>query len=357
MRYLFVSTPVGPLGSGIGGGVELNVKNLARQLIAAGQNVRIVAPEGSQLDNIPLTTVLGHPPTFAQSQSRDVPVTLTLPSTLAHMWDVARQLAPDFDIIVNWGYDWLPFYLTPYFDRPIAHIVSMGSLSTGVDAAITQVRQQFPGTVAVHSRAQAATFPHLPQRPFHLLPCGIDVSRYEFVEEPENYLSWVGRIAPEKGLEDAAALSQRTGQTIVVLGKMQEPSYWEEIQRRYPEAKLDYRGFLPTEQLQKIVGRSRALLVTPKWVEAFGMVVVEAMACGVPAIVYDRGGPAEIVESGKTGWVVSCDSVVELQQTTDKLDIIDRQACRHRVEQYYSLTAMKSSFLSWTETILQNHLS
>ena len=353
MRYLFVSTPVGPLGSGIGGGVELNLTNLAQQLVKDGDSVCILAPEGSRVPNIPLETVPGFPPPFAQSHLGDVSVTFPLPSTLANLWEKARQLASTYDAIVNWAYDWQPFYLTPFFDRPIAHIVSMGSLNAGLDAAITQVRQQFPGTVAVHSQAQAATFPDVPNSPFHILPCGIDLSRYEYVSDPENYLSWVGRIAPEKGLEDAAALSQQLGQKVVVLGKMQEPDYWENIQQQYPQAQLDYRGFLPTEKLQQVVGRSRALLVTPKWVEAFGMVVVEAMACGVPAIAYNRGGPAEIVESGKTGWVVECDRVDELRRAVEAIDEIDRKACRQRIERDYSLSAMKTNFKTWTQAILQ----
>ena len=354
MRYLFVSTPVGPLGSGIGGGVELNAKNLAYQLLHDGQIVHVLAPDGSRISNIAHTTVPGLPPQFAQSQDRDVPVTVPLPSTLANLWDKARQLAPDFDIIVNWAYDWLPFYLTPFFDRPIAHIVSMGSLNTGLDAAITQTRQQFPGTVAVHSQAQASTFPDVPESPFHILPCGIDPARYEFVSTPADHLTWVGRIAPEKGLEDAAALSQQLGQTVIVLGKMQDSDYWQSIQKDYPNARLDYRGFLPTDKLQKVVGPSRALLVTPKWVEAFGMVVVEAMACGVPAIAYDRGGPAEIIESGKTGWVVECDRVDALVKAVSQLEQIDRHACRMRVERQYSLTAMKNSFQRWTEGIVRD---
>ncbi|MEO0353416.1 MAG: glycosyltransferase family 4 protein [Cyanobacteria bacterium P01_A01_bin.3] len=353
MRYLFVSTPVGPLGSGIGGGVELNVTNLAYQLLQDGQDVCIVAPEGSVIPGIAHTTVGGLPPQFAQSQQRDVPVTLPLPSSLANMWDAARQLAPKFDIVVNWAYDWLPFYLTPFFDRPIAHIVSMGSLNTGLDEAIASVRQQFPGTVAVHSRAQANTFPEVPGSPFHILPCGIDPTRYDFVPNPAEYLAWIGRIAPEKGLEDAAALSQQLGQPVVVLGKMQDLDYWESIQREYPQAQLDYRGFLPTDKLQAVVGQARALLVTPKWVEAFGMVVVEAMACGVPAIAYNRGGPAEIIESGRTGWVVECDRVDALVDAVGQIETIERHTCRQRVEQHFSLTAMKTNFQSWAEAILE----
>ncbi|WP_227498514.1 glycosyltransferase family 4 protein [Synechococcus sp. PCC 7336] len=346
-----MSTPVGPLGSGIGGGVELNILNLARALLRHGDRVHILAPANSQIEGIPHTTVPGQPPTFAQARGRNTPVELPLPSTLANLWELARRMAPDFDAIVNWAYDWLPFYLTPWFDRPIAHIVSMGSLNDGLDAAITSVRQTFPNTVAVHSRAQAATFPDLADAPFRILPCGIDLSNYQFISHPTAQLCWVGRIAPEKGLEDCAALSQKLGLPVAVLGRMQDPDYWQRIVETYPGAQLDYRGFLATEQMQAEVGRARALVATPKWTEAFGMVVVEAMACGVPAIVYDRGGPAEIVASGETGWVVQPDRIDALAAAVGQLDRIDRRACRARVEQHYSLAAMQRQFSQWMREI------
>ena len=181
------------------------------------------------------------------------------------------------------------------------------------------------------------------------------MEKYAFVEAPQPYLSWVGRISPEKGLEDCAAVSQILQLPVAVLGKMQDSDYWEQIQRNYPQAQLDYKGFLPTEELQQIVGQSRGALVTPKWVEAFGMVVLETLACGVPVVAYNRGGPAEIVVSGQSGWVVTPDSVSELVDAVRRLDEIDRRACRLRVEEEYSVEAMYLRFCDLTEGIVRRH--
>ncbi|MEO0852394.1 MAG: glycosyltransferase [Cyanobacteria bacterium J06648_11] len=351
-RYLFVSTPVGAIGSGIGGGVELNVMNLARQLVDRGDEVHIIAPESSQTGTIPVTTVAGCPPDFAQASERRSPVQLPLPSTLANLWDAARQLAPKFDLTVNWAYDWLPLYLTPFIDAPVVHIISMGSLNDGIDAQISQLRRTHPGTIAVHSRAQAATFPDVPEAPFAILPCGIDLTQYDFVSQASASLCWVGRIAPEKGLEDCAALSEILQVPITILGKMQDSDYWDDVRSRFPQAQFDYRGFLPTAELQQIVGRSRALVMTPKWIEAFGMVAVEALACGVPVVTYDRGGPAEIVESGVSGWVVPADDIHALAAAVENSDRIDRQACRDRAVTHYSLAVMHARFKQWSTPLL-----
>ncbi|MFS8775760.1 glycosyltransferase family 4 protein [Synechococcus sp. W65.1] len=358
--FLFVSTPVGPLGSGAGGGVELNLVNLARSLLERGAQVRVLAPEGSHSADLPegvIETVPGLPPPYAQSQRRDQPVCFSTPSLVANLWQRAAQLQEQFELIVNWSYDWLSFYLTDFFRTPVAHILSMGSLSDAVDQVLEHIAHRYPGRLAVHSRAQAQTFAFARAQmsagrdPFVYLPCGVDLSRYEFVPKGNGSLCWIGRIAPEKGLEDCAALAEKTGRPVLILGHLQDPAYWQQIREQYPRAQLDYRGFLPTSQLQRLLGQCSALIMTPKWVEAFGLVAVEALACGVPVITYRRGGPAEIVSDGETGWVVEPDDVAALARAVEHLDCIDRSRCRHRAEQHYSLQGMTERFLAWSKQI------
>ena len=299
-KLLFLSTPVGPIGSGLGGGIEFRLLNLARVLKQRGHVLQIVAPAGSEVGGFPLIEITGQPQQMAQSQPRTDLITLPGDSVLANMWEYARQVQADFDLILNFAYDWLPLYLTPFFICPIAHFVSMGSLSDGMDRMVHQVAMHFPGTVGLSTAAQAKTFPHA--QLYRPLANGIDLSLYEFCDSPDRQLAWVGRIAPEKGLEDAVVAAQKTRIPLKVFGKMQEQCYWQDICQTYPEAPVEYRGFLPTVQLQQELRRCQALLMTPRWVEAFGNVAIEALACGVPVIAYRRGGPAEIVREGETGW-------------------------------------------------------
>ncbi|MBD2091779.1 glycosyltransferase family 4 protein [Microcoleus sp. FACHB-1515] len=354
LRLLLLSTSVGAIGSGLGGGVELTLRNLVQALRLKGHAVTIVAPAGSVLDmDVRIEQIPGQLQTTAQTQSREAAIELPANSVLAHMWDYARTVQSDYDALINFAYDWLPFYLTPFFRRPIAHLVSMGSLTDTMDAAIAQVAQNFPGSIGVHSRAQAETFPFAAA--CRVLGNGFDLSQYEFCARPGNSLAWVGRIAPEKGLEDAIAACQTANRSLKIMGILQDSDYWQQLQQTYPHAPISYEGFLPTAQLQQILGRCCGLLMTPRWVEAFGNVAIEALACGVPVIAYRRGGPAEIVRDGETGWLVEPDSVAGLVSAIARLDKLDRHACRHQAEAEYSIAAMGDRVESWLGDILDTH--
>ncbi len=346
LKILILSTPVGALGSGLGGGVELTIANLARELQSRGHQIDIIAPMGSQLGELSIIPIPGELQLTAQTQALEAAIVMPKNPVLANMWAEARVRQPDYDIIFNTAFDWLPFYLTPFFDRPIAHFVSMGSQIAAIDLAIARVAQDFPGTIGVCTRTQAQTFS------FGDLcqivgGSGVDPAVYEYCDRPDNALAWVGRISPEKALEDAVAAAQQTGRKLKIMGKIQDSAYWEQIQRDYLHAPIEYLGFLSTQQLQQSLRTCQGMLMTPRWVEAFGNVAIEALACGVPVIAYRRGGPAEIVTDGKTGFLVEPDSVEGLVRAIDRLDEIDRSQCRHAAETVFSQSAWGTVIEDW----------
>lgn len=350
LKLLFLSTSVGQLGSGLGGGVELTVLNIAKELYRRGHKIKVVAPVGSVLESIPVIEITGDLQITAQTQDYNTPIVMPADSVLANMWEYARKVQNEWDVIVNFAYDWLPFYLTPFFKTPIAHFISMGSLSESLDRIAGQIAVQFPGTIGVYTASQAETFAFA--RECQLLGSGIDLSLYQFCSKPEPKLAWLGRIAPEKGLEDAVAAAKITGIPLKIMGKMQDEDYWQKICADYPDAPVEYLGFLTTIQMQEQVRECLALLMTPRWVEAFGNVAIEALACGVPVISYARGGPAEIVRDGLTGFLVEPDRVNGLVDAIDRIDKIDRRACRNQAEVEYSLAALGDRFEHWFKSIL-----
>lgn len=351
LKLLFLSTSVGQLGSGLGGGVELTMLNIAQELHRRGHKIAVVAPVGSVLESIRVIEIMGDLQVTAQTQDYNASIVMPADAVLANMWEYARKVQDEWDVIVNFAYDWLPFYLTPFFRTPIAHFISMGSLSESIDRIAGQIAVQFPGTIGVYTASQAETFAFA--RECQLLGSGIDLSLYEFCSQPEPKLAWLGRIAPEKGLEDAVAAAKITGIPLKIMGKMQDKNYWQKICADYPDAPIEYLGFLTTIQMQKQVRECRALLMTPRWVEAFGNVAIEALACGVPVIAYERGGPAEIVRDGLTGFLVEPDSVNGLVSAIERIDKIDRSACRSQAEVEYSLGALGDRFEHWFNSILK----
>jgi UDP-glucose:tetrahydrobiopterin glucosyltransferase len=333
--------------------VELTLKNVALALQQRGHQVTVVAPTGSALEGFNLIEIPGHLQISAQTQDRQSLITLPSDSVLAHMWDYARQVQHQYDLVLNFAYDWLPFYLTSFFERPIAHLVSMGSLTEALDQITAHVADRYPHCLAVHSLAQAATFSWY-DRAFNLKN-GFDLSQYKFCGQPQDYLAWVGRIAPEKGLQDAVSAAQNAEVPLRVFGVIQDEPYWRLIQTSHPQAPLTYGGFLPTAALQEVLRQARALLMTPHWVEAFGNVAIEALACGVPVIAYQRGGPAEIVQHGKTGWLVEPDSIPALVNAIREIDRIDRAVCRLYAEAEYSLRAFGDRLEAWFDKILADY--
>jgi UDP-glucose:tetrahydrobiopterin glucosyltransferase len=346
LKILILSTPVGALGSGLGGGVELTIANLARELRSRGHAIDIIAPVDSKLGDLSIIQVPGELQLTAQTQELAASIVMPGNPVLANMWAKAREIQAEYDIIFNTAFDWLPFYLTPFFDRPIAHFVSMGSQIAAIDLIINQVAIDFPGSIGVCTRTQAETFS------FADLCCvvggsGVDPAVYEYCETPADALAWLGRISPEKALEDAVAAADRTGIKLKIMGKIQDPDYWAQIQRDYPNAPIEYLGFLPTHELQQALRTCKGMLMTPRWVEAFGNVAIEALACGVPVIAYQRGGPAEIITDGKTGFLVEPDSVEGLVEAIGRLGEIDRADCRHAAETVFSQSAWGNVIEDW----------
>ena len=356
-RILIISTPVGPLGSGVGGGVDLTLHSLVLGLTGRGHHVEVLAPERSLHVGTVLHQIPGALQPSAHTAERDTPIVIPAEGVLAAMCEWARGHQDEFDVILNLAYDWLPFYLTPFFvATPLAHLVSMATLSDAMDGVIERAAALRPLNLAMHSRAQADTFPTLADV-VPVVGSGLAVERYDMhitADEPR-HLGFIGRISPEKGLADVVAVAEATGLPLKVWGLMQDPTVWDAAIAAHPAADVSYKGFLPTDDLQAAVGGCAAIVMAPKWVEAFGNVAIEAMATGVPVIPYRRGGPAEIIVDGETGFLVEPDDVDGLIAAVGRIDELDRVECRQRVEEEYSSQAFAARVEKWLDAVIECH--
>ena len=349
MRVYLLSTAVAPLGSGLGGGVEPMVAAAARQLLAQGHAVQVIAPVGSAANLPNLLTVPGCLAPTAVGRYYNDPAPIEADSFLvAALRRLAQQVRPG-DVILNFSYDWLPLFLSDILPCPLGTLVSMGSLNRALDQEIRYQFAQCPPRLAFLSRAQAASFGI--GEPVRCIPPGLDLTQYHYNAQPGQALGWMGRIAPEKGLEDAFALAARTGIEVTVLGVMQDPVYWSGLIERYPDAPVRYAGFLHLPALAEAVRQFRGLLMTPKWLEALGIVGIEALACGTPVIAYQRGGMSDYVRDGETGWLVEPDDLDGLIGAFDRIDQIDRARCRAWVESHYTLAHYGTALNDWLRAL------
>jgi UDP-glucose:tetrahydrobiopterin glucosyltransferase len=351
VHVVFLSTSVGPLGSGIGGGVELTMRTLADGLVARGHSVTVVAPRGSRLGVHRVVQVAGELHVPSQTLYRAAPLVVPADSVLVHMWRSVCEIAAGHHdrpgVVLNFAYDALPFDAAGDCAVPVAHLVSMGSLSDEMDRAVTSAVLRTPGCVAMHSRAQAYTFADLTPAAVEVVMSGVDTSAYDFVEHATDDLAFVGRISAEKGIDDVFAVAQHSGRRVVAFGLMQDESAWRAAVARHPSARVEHAGFLSTAELQARLGQCAALVMVHRWVEAFGNVAVEALACGVPVITYDRGGPAEIVRDGVTGFVVPADDTAAMVAAIARLPAIERARCRAEAEVRFSQHAFAGRVEEW----------
>ncbi len=352
MQVVFLSTSVGALGSGVGGGVELTMRTLADGLVARGHTVTVVAPRGSQLGAHRVVHVDGALHVPSQTLDRSTPPVVPTDSVLVNMWHEVCRLAEGADVVLNFAYDALPFDASGDCPAAVAHLVSMGSLSDEMDRAVTGALRRSPGCIAMHSTAQAATFADLNSAEVEVVMSGVDMSAYEFVKHATDDLAFVGRISAEKGIDDVFAVAQHSGRRVIAFGLMQDESAWRAAARQFPSARVEHAGFLATADLQARLGRCAALIMVHRWVEAFGNVAIEALACGVPVITYDRGGPAEIVRDGETGFVVPADDTAAVVGAVERLSVIDRRRCRADAQERYSREAFAIRVERWLERVV-----
>ena len=356
MQIVIVSTSIGYLGSGKGGGVELTLNSLVLGLLNKGHHVKVVAPDQSKLsekcNSAELLCVEGRAQTSWQHQDYYASANTSQDSIVNALINKALSLSNNSDLIINLSYDLYPIAKTLESPVPIAHLISMGNESFAICNEIKRVYSKFPNNFAFHTKIQASDYPFV-YNPI-VLGNGFQLSNYTFCEKRDGPLGWVGRVSPEKGLEDAVYVANELQERLIVWGYIEDQKYALMLEDLDSSGLLSWRGFLKTSELQEELCHCRALINTPKWNEAYGNVVVEAMACGVPVVAYRKGGPSEIIKHGHTGFLVDPDNKVALVKYLKKINLIDRYKCRSWVENNASLDIFADKVQNWLNRIIES---
>ncbi len=168
---------------------------------------------------------------------------------------------------------------------------------------------------------------------------GIAIKQAPFIQKPKgNYLLFVGRLHPEKGVAEAVEVARKTGEELIILGPPVTGGYWDKKIKPYLNEKIHHIGVVPRDELYQYYGNAKATLVPIKWEEPFGLVMIESMACGTPVIAFGRGSVPEVVVQGKSGFIVN--TVEEMAEAARKISMINRADCRAHVQKNFSLERM-----------------
>ena len=196
------------------------------------------------------------------------------------MWAFARERQAEFDVIVNLAFDWLPIYLTPFLEVPVAHLVSMASINDAMPR-LAEPSTRAPGVwrcTATPRRRRSRRSPSgcawsATASPSSATTCA---------RPPTIRRRWLRRAdRPGEGDRRRVRRRRRDRAARPGVGADAGPGVLGRRAAAHPTADVRHEGFLPTDDLQAAIGGCAALLMTPRWVEAFGNVAVEAMACGV----------------------------------------------------------------------------
>jgi glycosyltransferase involved in cell wall biosynthesis len=181
---------------------------------------------------------------------------------------------------------------------------------------------------------------------------GIDLALYPFQERAGDDLIFLGRIHPDKGVHLAIEVARLSGRRLIIAGIVQDRTYFrEQIEPHLDGRTVDYVGPVDVPGKNALFAAASALLHLNTIPERFGLVLAEANAAGVPVIAMDLGSCREVVEDGRTGFLVSTPE--QAVQALARLPEIDRRACRQRVERRFSITSMVAAYERVYATIFE----
>lgn len=184
---------------------------------------------------------------------------------------------------------------------------------------------------------------------------GVDTNIFTYNETPKDYFFYLGRITEEKGVHHAIEAAKAAGVHLVIAGtSYPKEGYWhEKIEKNIDGKNISYIGEANLETKIEYLRNAKGLLFPTQYDEVFGLVMIEAMACGTPVIAWNKGSVPEVIQDRYTGYIV--DSVEKMVQAIKNIDKISRKECRDRAERFFSIEKMVQGYERVYLRIIEDH--
>lgn len=329
------------------GGTELVVSLLTEELVKLGHQVTLFAVKASETQ---AQLVPGCDIAFRsrENQLSAHQLYIQVMACEAQMLGQVFQNAEKFDMIHNHlGFQALPF--APLVKTPV-----VSTLHNAIEeGAIRQVYQQYADLpyIAI-SQYQQTLWPELNYEA--TIHHGIPLEKFQpCYQTKKSYLAFFGRLAPEKGAHLAIDAARQTGWPLQLAGKIDRVDrayYDQKIAPHINGVQIRYIGELDHKQKTDFLANAAAVLHPVQWPEPFGLVMIEAMACGTPVLALKNGSIPEIVQDGISGFV--CETQDDLIQAVAKIPELDRHQCRKIAEDRFSLNKMVDAHVELYEKLL-----
>lgn len=334
MRIGIIAPPWGPIPPVLYGGIEVIVDQLATGFQAAGHDV-LLFTTGESTCAVPRRHHLER----AEG------------SRMGHAAPELRHVLAAYDVMREWGADIVHDHTLV---GPLHAALSGPPLPFPV---VTTMHNQFDGELTDLYRRLAPRVPivaisHAQRRPVPDVPIarvihhGVRATEFPFGEGRGGYCLFLGRMSPDKGPHRAMEAAYKAKVPLIMCAKMRDPwefDYFDEYVRPYLNDEIQYLGEVPHERKLELLGGATALLFPIRWNEPFGMVMLEAFACGTPVLAFPEGAVPEVLEDGKTGYL--CHDVADLSEAIGRVAALDRRDCRAAVEGYFSTDRMVREYL------------
>ncbi|MGZ5270131.1 MAG: glycosyltransferase family 4 protein [Ramlibacter sp.] len=332
---LFESVP--PRGYG---GTERVVAYLAEAQVELGHDVTLFA-SGDSVTSADLI------PVCERSLRLEPETSWMLWHTL--MIDQVFERAQEFDVI-HFHIDVLHYPLARRC--PVPCLTTLHGRQDRAELRVLHRHFQGLPLVSISDQQRRA----LPQGRFiatvhHGLPPGL----YSFTREPKDYFVFLGRISPEKRLDRAIEIAVACDTRLVVAAKIDpaDQAYFDrEIAHLLEHPLVRFIGEVSDDDKNELLGNARALLFPIDWPEPFGMVIIEALACGTPVVAYGHGSVPELLEDGLTGFIVN-DQQGAIAAAR-RVGSLDRAACRQSFEDRFTSTRMARRYVTAYRTLLRS---
>jgi glycosyltransferase involved in cell wall biosynthesis len=324
------------------GGTERVVSYLTEEVVALGHDVTLFASG----DSVTRSRLV---PACARAVRLDPGCHDSLAAHFSMLGQVA-DAAGQFDLI-HFHIDYLHFPLTQ--GKPWPRVTTLhGRLDL---PELPRLYREYPGQPVVSiSDAQRGplAFASWVGTVYHGLP--LDLLRFH--GRPGQYLAFLGRISPEKRLDLAIEIAGRVGMPLKVAAKVDraDADHYAEVIRpllRAAGRRVEFLGEVGGRDKDELLGNAHALLFPIDWPEPFGLVMIEAMACGTPVIAFRRGSVPEVIDEGVTGFVV--EDVAGAVRAVERVANLRRAECRRVFEERFSSARMARDYLKVYRRVLE----
>ncbi len=318
------------------GGIEAVVDLLCGALVARGHEVTLFAAPGSRSE-------AGVIPMLEDAHPDEIGASIYESNHVARAWeqiDLGATRGLPFDVL----HDHSGFTALAMADR--VHVPVVHTIHGPFDRATARFYRAHghKARLVAISRTQADSAP-AGVRIADIVPNPIAVDRWPLRTEKQDYLLWIGRMDPVKGAHRAIEAARLAGRKLVLAGPVQsgQESYFRErVEPHIDGQRVRYVGEVTGVTKQELYANAAALLMPIRWREPFGMVMIEALACGTPVIAFPEGAAAEIVIDGENGMLVANEA--EMADASSRVASIDPERCRASVAGRYDVGAIAAAY-------------